>query len=196
MRGEPAIQFLFRHRGLVPVLPAIYALAFAHPRPPLIAGGAALMAAGEGLRLWGAAHLGRTARSRRPRAGKLVTTGPYAHTRHPLYQGNFALAVGFAVLSGAGWPWFPAGVAAAFLVLYRLHAEREEAALAAAFPEAWAAYRDTVPAAGWRLRAARASGAGPAGERSWGRALRVEALTLNAEAWAVAAVWARTRWLG
>jgi protein-S-isoprenylcysteine O-methyltransferase Ste14 len=186
---------LYRHRGLVPVLPIAYALWAADPRPGLLATGGALMAAGELLRLWGAAHLGGTVRSSRPRAGKLVTTGPYAFTRHPLYWANFALTVGFTLLTGAGWPLFPAIVAAAFAVLYTGHARREERALAGAFPAEAAAYRRAVPAWGGRWRPARVPGVGETGRPGLREALRVEALTLNAEFWLLAALWARVHFL-
>jgi protein-S-isoprenylcysteine O-methyltransferase Ste14 len=151
------------------------------------------MALGEGLRLWSAGYLGMTARSRAPRAGKLVTAGPYAHTRHPLYTGNLLLVTGFAVLSGAGWPWFPAVMAVAVTLLYARHAGREEAVLAAAFPAEHAAYRQEVPRLGWRLRPGRVPGIRDEAP-SPGRALRVEALTLNAIFWLCLAVWIRTRW--
>jgi protein-S-isoprenylcysteine O-methyltransferase Ste14 len=182
---------LYRYRGWVPVVPIAFALAFAHFRPAALIAGFGLMAAGESLRLWSAAHLGRTVRSARARAEKLVTTGPYAYTRHPLYLGNFALVLGFATASGAGWPWFAPAAAALFLVLYRGHARREEAALARAFPGAFAAYRAEVPGWGWRFRPARLPAAGESGAAGLRRGLRVEALTLNAEVWLTAALVAR-----
>lgn len=185
---------LFRHRGWVPVPLVLYALFAADPRLPVAVAGLVLMAAGEGLRLWGAAHLGRTARSSRPRAAKLVTSGPFAHTRHPLYLGNFALATGYALATGAGYPWFPAVVAAGFVGLYAGHARREEQALAAAHPGPYARYRAAVPALGWRWRGARVAGAGEVGAPGLRRALRVEGWTLHAEAWLLLALWARVRW--
>ncbi len=42
---------------------------------------------------------------------QLATTGPYAHTRNPLYFGSALLAAGFAV-AGHSWP------AAALIILY------------------------------------------------------------------------------
>jgi hypothetical protein len=151
------------------------------------------MALGEGLRLWAASHLGMTVRSRSPRASKLITGGPYAHVRHPLYAGNFLLVTGVALLSGAGWPWFPPAMAVAAMLLYAGHAGREEAILAATFPE-HAEYSREVPRHGWRLRPARLPGVN-AGPPSLKRALRVEALTLNAEFWLLVGLWARARWL-
>lgn len=185
---------LFRHRGWVPVLPVLWALAAADPGGRSLALGLGLMAAGEAIRMWGAAALGKTARSARIRTVKLVTTGPYAHTRHPLYWGNLALTVGFALASGAGRPWFPPAAAAGFLVLYLPHARREETALARAFPEASARYRGAVPAWRWSLGQRRVPGAGETGSPSWGRALRVEAWTIHAECWLILLLWIGARW--
>jgi protein-S-isoprenylcysteine O-methyltransferase Ste14 len=191
----PLRQHLYRHRGWLAVPPALVAVLAADPERTRVLAGAALLGAGEALRLWAAAHLGMTVRSRAPRAGKLVTGGPFAHTRHPLYAGNLLLVAGLATLSGAFWPWFPLGMALAVTILYRGHAAREDAVLAAAFPEAHAAYRARVPRFGWRLRAARVTGvhADPPGFR---RAIRVEALTINAIFWVVMGIWVRTRWPG
>lgn len=192
-RGAGAWDRLFRHRGWVPVLPIVYALAAADPGGPSLVAGLVLMGAGETIRLWGASVLGGTARSARIRTAKLVTAGPYARTRHPLYWGNLALTVGFALASGAGRPWFPAAAALGFLFLYGRHARREEAALAAAFPEAHARYRRSVPRWRWALRAARVPGAGETGPPSWRRAIRVEAWTIHAEFWLLLLLWLRGR---
>ncbi len=189
-------ELLYRWRGLLPVIPIACVLVFARWRPAGAAVGLVLILAGEGVRLWAAAHLGRTARSRRPRAEKLVSTGPYARTRHPLYWGNLCLVAGFAVAGGAGWPWFPALAAGAYLLLYRGHARREEAALAAGQGARWTAYRAAVPAWRWRLRPVRVPAAGKETGPSWRRALSVEALTLNAEFWLLAALAVRFRLAG
>jgi protein-S-isoprenylcysteine O-methyltransferase Ste14 len=44
---------------------------------------------------------------------ELATTGPYAHTRNPLYLGSMLIAFGFAV--GAGGSWVSFGVIAGLL---------------------------------------------------------------------------------
>jgi len=177
---------LFRHRGLVPVVPIVLALWFARPTPAGFALGAGLMLLGEAIRFWGATHLGRRTRSSRPISTGIVTTGPYAHTRHPLYWGNLLLVTGFAVASGAGRPWFPALAAVGFIALYATHALAEEAVLRGAFPSVWRDYAARVPAWRWRLTPVRVTGAGECDRLGAPGALRVEALTLNAEFWLLA----------
>lgn len=188
-------QFLYKYRGLVPVLPILYALIAADPRTLFVITGLALMALGESIRLWAAAHLGLIARSSSPRAIKLVTSGPYAHTRHPLYWGNFCLALGFCTVSGAGSPWFALLVTLGFLALYVGHARREERVLAAGFPDEFEVYRRRVPGFLWVSRPRSVPQAGDTGAPSIRQALRVEALTLNAEFWLLIALWARVRWI-
>ena len=63
----------------------------------------------------------------------LATSGPYGHTRNPLYLGSIALAVGFLI---AARSWWLALIAALMLVtIYVPVIRSEEAFLRARFPE-------------------------------------------------------------
>jgi len=64
---------------------------------------------------------------------QLTTTGPYAHTRNPLYLGSLILAVGFAT-AAQNW-WIGAGVVLIFLAIYLPVIRGEEAFLREHFPE-------------------------------------------------------------
>jgi protein-S-isoprenylcysteine O-methyltransferase Ste14 len=55
------------------------------------------------LRLWGVHHIGAVSRTRSNRLGPLITSGPFALVRNPLYLGNIALWTGFAAMSGVVW---------------------------------------------------------------------------------------------
>ncbi len=63
---------------------------------------------------------------------ELTTTGPYAHTRNPLYLGSILIASGFAVAL-MSWP-FALVLAAGFLLIYVPVIASEERFLRAAFP--------------------------------------------------------------
>jgi len=65
--------------------------------------GAAVVALGECIRLWGVHHIGAISRTRSDRLGPLVSTGPFALVRNPLYLGNIALWVGFALAARLLW---------------------------------------------------------------------------------------------
>jgi protein-S-isoprenylcysteine O-methyltransferase Ste14 len=80
--------------------------------------------------------------------------GPYAITRHPIYTGLLGMLLGSALLAGLG-QWIV--LVAAGLVVAALKIRSEERLLLAMFPDAYAAYRERVPALlpGWRSLSAR-----------------------------------------
>lgn len=79
---------------------------------------------------------------------RLVTNGPYAWVRHPMYLGAQLAALGSLLLYRT---WATLLVAICFPWL-RLRARREEEALAAEFGAAWTAYCRRVPSWIPRLR--------------------------------------------
>jgi protein-S-isoprenylcysteine O-methyltransferase Ste14 len=76
-------------------------------------------------------------------ASRLVTAGPFAWTRNPIYLGNTALLAGLGLATPARW-FLPIAPAAAFAI-DRLAIRREEAHLRARFGAAWDAYARVVP---------------------------------------------------
>lgn len=73
---------------------------------------------------------------------ELTTTGPYAHTRNPLYLGSMAIAFGFSLAARSFWI---AGVLVVlFAVIYIPVIRSEEAYLRSVFP-GFDAYAATVP---------------------------------------------------
>ncbi|HYV62988.1 MAG TPA: isoprenylcysteine carboxylmethyltransferase family protein [Bryobacteraceae bacterium] len=72
----------------------------------------------------------------------LMTDGPYAFSRHPMYIGELALWLGLAVLFGS--PAVLAGFAVLVAVMRRL-AVREEVGLEAAFGDPYRRYKTRVP---------------------------------------------------
>jgi protein-S-isoprenylcysteine O-methyltransferase Ste14 len=65
--------------------------------------GIALVLTAELIRLWAVHHIGVISRTRSDRLGPLVSTGPFATVRNPLYIGNILLWVGFAVSARILW---------------------------------------------------------------------------------------------
>jgi protein-S-isoprenylcysteine O-methyltransferase Ste14 len=72
----------------------------------------------------------------------LMTRGPYAFSRHPMYLGELALWLGWAILYGSV-PVLVGFVALAVVV--RVLAPKEERALEAKFGETYRRYRARVP---------------------------------------------------
>ena len=63
----------------------------------------------------------------------LATSGPYAHTRNPLYLGSVILAIGF-LIAARSW-WLPLIAAIMLVTIYVPVIRSEEAFLRARFPE-------------------------------------------------------------
>jgi protein-S-isoprenylcysteine O-methyltransferase Ste14 len=76
------------------------------------------------------------------RADRLVTTGPYANVRNPMYVGWALASLGIGLVTNAGWI-----VATTPLAAWWTHRDvlREESHLAARFGEEFDAYRARVP---------------------------------------------------
>jgi len=72
----------------------------------------------------------------------LMTDGPYAFSRNPMYIGELALWLGFSVLYGS--PVVLVGFVAWIVVMRRL-VVREEVGLEAAFGDIYCQYKDRVP---------------------------------------------------
>jgi hypothetical protein len=110
-------------------------LIFANPTPLTLGVGGAIALIGVIIRGWASGHISKNER--------LATTGPYAHTRNPLYFGSFLIAAGFAI--AAHWALLLV-VVAFFVLIYAPTMQRERANIAGRFPEAYEAYSANVPA--------------------------------------------------
>ena len=64
---------------------------------------AAIVAAGEAIRLWAVLHIGTISRTRSDRLGPLVASGPFGYVRNPLYLGNILLWTGFSIVARLVW---------------------------------------------------------------------------------------------
>jgi protein-S-isoprenylcysteine O-methyltransferase Ste14 len=97
--------------------------------------GIVIAAAGLSIRAWAAGHI--------QKEKKLAISGPYRHTRNPLYVGNFVLGIGIAAATNS---WWGAGL---FLLYFGLFyppviiEERER--MRRLFPAEYADYTAKVP---------------------------------------------------
>jgi len=97
----------------------------AHPTRTSLIAGALLLLPGLWLRGLASGHVQKNE--------QLATSGPYAHTRNPLYLGSLILAVGFAVAARSAWI---AGLTVLmFAAIYIPVIAAEERFLRQAFPE-------------------------------------------------------------
>lgn len=107
---------------------------FARPTWGSLALGGGIALLGLLVRGWASGHIEKNA--------QLATSGPYAHTRNPLYFGSFLVAAGFAV--AAHWSLLVA-VVAFFGLVYYPTMQREIANIHGRFPAAYSTYARNVP---------------------------------------------------
>jgi protein-S-isoprenylcysteine O-methyltransferase Ste14 len=141
---------VFANRGILLALPAVALALFGKPSAKSIALGLPLAFAGEFIRCWGVGYSGETTREDHVVAKELVTAGPYAYVRNPLYLGNFLTAAGFAVAFTGNnafvnrWLLRVAGLGI-MAAVYNTIVPHEEAYLRETFGEAFDEYVERVP---------------------------------------------------
>lgn len=123
---------------------------WARPTPELLLAGAVLAAGGLLVRALAAGHIHKDR--------QLTVTGPYAHTRNPLYLGSFLLGLGVVVAGGR--LVFVVIFLAFFGWVYSRVIRQEARHLAGIFGPAYAEYVRNVPLFVPRLR----PWPGPAGD--------------------------------
>ena len=173
--------WLFRHRGWVPV--PFYAVLVGCPYwgaetiDVVWPSGAALIVLGHLLRIWATRHIGRSARTRRANSAKLVTGGPYAHVRNPLYVANISMGIGFALF--ARLVWFAPVMFLFSVAHYSLIVRWEEHLLGETWGESYREYMKMAPR--WLpTRLARGNSAPP--PHSYGHAFYRDRRTVTATA--------------
>ncbi len=160
MRAAPGARTgweRFARRARVPlgfVVAAVF-LVFAKPSWVTLGWSLLLVVPGLWLRGYAAGYVKKNA--------ELTRTGPYAHTRNPLYLGSMGIAAGFAVAAGR-W-WLVVLLVAMFLAIYIPTILSEETFLRGAFA-GFEEYARKVPRLLPRVTAARFADEGvPVGAR-------------------------------
>jgi hypothetical protein len=110
-------------------------LVFAEPTWLTFAGGAVVAAVGLCIRAWASGHLRKMA--------ELTTSGPYAHTRNPLYLGTLLMVAGVAIAGGV-W-WLVVVAVGAFLLVYLPVMYAEVETMRTLFPESYDRWAADVP---------------------------------------------------
>jgi len=175
-REAPLGYWLFRNRSWLPI-PLLLAMILLRPQavnPAGVVVGALCIVAGEALRLWAVRHIGVVSRTRTMSVGPLITSGPYALTRNPLYIANFLLWTGFALASSLDWmlplSW------AVFALQHATVVRWEEQLLASRYPATYPRYARVVPRWWPRVASVRL----PSASHGWGEVLFSERGTLIA----------------
>jgi protein-S-isoprenylcysteine O-methyltransferase Ste14 len=113
---------------------AAFFLWLAHPTPPFLAFSLLLVVPGLLLRAYASGYVKKNT--------ELTTTGPYAHTRNPLYLGSMLIAFGFALAARS--IWIAIALAVLFALIYVPVIRSEEEYLRSVFPS-FDSYAAAVP---------------------------------------------------
>lgn len=173
---ERAGDVLFRWRSFTPVplialaIPLVW-MARGPASPLWLFGGIALCLLGQVIRIWvlGQVPDGTSGQNELLIADSLNTTGPYAHTRNPLYLGNFLVTLGLCLVAHSAV--LLVAVIVLFAIQYRAIIAAEERFLRGQFGASYDAWTARVPRFWPRMRAATSGPARPFDAR---RALRKE----------------------
>lgn len=189
-------DWLFRWRGWGVIVAGVALIAWKwplRPQPALAFAALPLVLFGLFFRVWARCYFTRGSDTRRIQAHRLVVFGPYCRVRNPLYVGNVAIYIGFALaftdLWGAG------ALLVALLVFYSGVIASEEAVLERTWGASYLDFKQRVPRWLPRLKAVAADPEAP--EAAVGHALRKEAQriagALGAWGLALAVAWFQSR---
>lgn len=143
-------EIVFARRGELLAVPAVVLAIAGKPSAFSLAVGLPLAFAGEAIRAWAVGYSGVTTRGDTVTAPALVTAGPYAYVRNPLYVGNFITAAGFALaFTGGNSPvartMLVAGALGTMLGVYAVVVPHEERFLRDTFGAEFDEYVAAVP---------------------------------------------------
>jgi len=146
-------KFFFKYRNFI--FPIVYLGLMLFTRPGLFLGdaqwdkyvcalGVLLAFAGQAFRILviGFAYIRRGGKGGKVFADSLVQSGFYAHSRNPMYAGNYLILLGFVLLYGS--PWAYLAVLPFFTLVYYAIVRNEESYLQETFGREYAEYAANV----------------------------------------------------
>ncbi len=149
--ANPSFDALvFANRGALLAVPAVVLAIAGKPSAFSVSVGLPLAFVGEAIRCWAVGYSGTTTRGDAVTAPALVSAGPYAHVRNPLYIGNGITALGFAIAftgknGGVARGSLIVGSIAALVGVYAVIVPHEEGYLRKTFGAAFDTYVAAVP---------------------------------------------------
>lgn len=114
---------------------ALLFVVVSQPTRASLALGIPIVLCGAAIRAWASGHLRKNA--------ELAVSGPYAHTRNPLYFGSFVMAAGCAVCGGN--VWLGLLLIGFFLLIYLPVMRAEADHMRMLFAESYAKWAAAVP---------------------------------------------------
>ncbi len=135
---------LFTYRSYTPLPFLVLMLWFSNPTIWSLLVGFVIAVCGEFIRFWGVSYAGSETRTTGSVGGtQLVTSGPYAIVRNPLYIGNIFMYLGIGIMSNALMPYLQLVALVYFSFQYNAIIHVEEGYLSRTFPD-WEDYSSHV----------------------------------------------------
>lgn len=143
-------ECIFRWRGWILAPVGVFVLLVAKPNVYSFFAGLIFVLLGEFLRIWGVGYAGSTTRKSELEAPQLVTAGPYARVKNPLYLGNFITAFGFYIMAIGNMPIIERYIVLflflfSYIIVYGIIIPLEEVYLYETFGEPYLYYAKIVP---------------------------------------------------
>jgi len=138
-------NIFFKYRSYTPLPFVFLMILFINPTIKSLIIGFLIAAIGEGIRLWAVSYAGSETRVTSGVGGTyLVTQGPYAIVRNPLYWGNIIIYFGMGVMSNALFPYLPIAGLVYFFFQYYCIILTEEDFLRSKFKDVLDKYYNSV----------------------------------------------------
>jgi protein-S-isoprenylcysteine O-methyltransferase Ste14 len=137
-------QFFFMYRSYTPVPFLIPLFLFGRPTITTLISGFIIILLGEIIRIWGVSYAGGETRTTKVGASVLVTQGPFAYVRNPLYIGNMLIYFGISIMSNSLFPYLQITGIIYFYIQYYYIIGEEEGFLRNKFKEKYDDYFKSV----------------------------------------------------
>ena len=138
-------NIFFKYRSYTPLPLLLLMVLFINPTTTSVLAGLAVAVCGEAIRLWAVSYAGSETRVTSGVGGTyLVTQGPYAIVRNPLYWGNILIYLGMGIMSNALFPYLQIFAVLYFLFQYYCIILSEEDFLRSKFKDVFEKYFNNV----------------------------------------------------
>jgi protein-S-isoprenylcysteine O-methyltransferase Ste14 len=137
-------KFFFKYRSYTPIPFLIPLFLFGRPTIFTLIIGFLISASGEIIRLWAVSYAGGETRTTKVGASVLVTQGPYAHVRNPLYAGNLLIYFGISIMANSLFPYLQIIGIIYFYLQYHFIIKEEEDFLKSKFKDKYEDYFKSV----------------------------------------------------
>ena len=137
-------QFFFKYRSFTPIPFLIPLFLFGRPTMLTLIIGFLIILIGELMRFWGVSYAGGETRTSKVGASVLVTQGPFAYLRNPLYLGNMLIYFGISIMSNSLFPFLQIIGLVYFYIQYHYIIIEEEGFLRNKFKEKYEDYYSSV----------------------------------------------------